>query len=116
MEGVEDIEEKNMFLILPDGEEIEVPYEGLEIGREDFGDHLPDDRLRYISRRNNLDDPEKNQFEIIEEDGDYFIIDDNSTNGTYLDGENIRGEGRFKLEDGDTIKPANEIKIDVVFR
>jgi len=79
-----------------------------EVGREDFVSHLSQDDLKYISRR---DEDDKQQFEIIPENGKYYILDENSANGTWLNGENIKGRGKKELSDGDVIKPANQVNL-----
>ncbi len=106
-------EESVLTLVLPGGKEISCEEEELAIGREDFEGLLPDEKLRYLSRRNDPDDPEKNHFRIVMEDDEYYVIDENSTNNTWLKGEKIKGEGKKKLEDGDEIKAAGEIPITV---
>jgi len=92
-----------------------------EVGQEDFINRLSQDGLKYIqdglkyiSRRSI--EPQKNQFEIIPENGKYYILDNNSVNGTWLNGENIKGRGKKELSDGDIIKPANHIKVVVSLR
>ncbi|MFO7990776.1 MAG: zinc ribbon domain-containing protein [Thermoplasmata archaeon] len=106
-------EERVLTLVLPGGKEISLEEDELIIGREDFEGLLPDEKLRYLSRRNDPDHPDKNHFKIITEDDEYFVIDENSTNNTWLKGEKIKGEGKKKLEDGDEIKAAGEIPITV---
>lgn len=73
-------------------------------GREDFTGIVPSSVLPLISRR-----MPRGQFTI---DYDYasssFVIsDEGSTNGTFVNGVDIRGKGRVPLKDGDIISPAN---------
>lgn len=44
---------------------------------------------------------------IIKEDSDYFIADLNSTNGTYVNGEIVKGNEKRKIEHGNEIAFAN---------
>ncbi|MEM1576133.1 MAG: FHA domain-containing protein [Archaeoglobaceae archaeon] len=79
-------------------------------GREDFINIIPRDALNSISRRS------KPQFVI---NYDYanrtFTIEDyNSTNGTLLNGENIKGKGPFPLKDGDIVSPAGVVNLKFV--
>ena len=45
---------------------------------------------------------------IISRDGEYFIVDTNSTNHTYVNGQMIQSNQEIKLIDGSQIKLANE--------
>ncbi len=81
-------------------------------GREDFVGIAPPDALNAISRR------AKPQFTVS---FDYvnktFTIEDyNSTNGTLLNGENIKGKGPRPLKDGDIVSPAGLINLRFVSR
>ena len=49
---------------------------------------------KYVSRRH---------ARIFYRDGSWFIEDLNSSNGTLVNGENIKGKGAVKLNDGDEI-------------
>jgi len=84
-----------------------------EFGREDLIRVLPHDQLKYITRKDNEAKPEKKQFEIIPEEGKYYIIDENSVNGTWVNGENIKGKGEKELKEGDEIRPADEVTFEV---
>ena len=106
-------EEKGLTLELPGGEEIYFYDKELVIGREDFIGIIPDEELKYITRKSNPDDPEKKQFEIVFEDGEYYIIDENSHNNTALNNKNIRGKGMIQLEDEDEIKVPGGTTINV---
>jgi hypothetical protein len=73
-------------------------------GREDFAGVVDPSVLSTISRRH---------FSIGYDYtlGTFVIWDENSTNGTYLNGVDIRGKGRQPLKDGDIISPSNVINI-----
>lgn len=45
---------------------------------------------------------------VITRDGEYFVVDTNSTNHTYVNGMMIQSNVEMKIEDGATIKLANE--------
>ncbi|MEZ0346217.1 MAG: FHA domain-containing protein [Infirmifilum sp.] len=79
-----------------------------KFGREDFKGMVPDDVLRLISRR-----ATRGQFTIDYDyaSGSFVIYDEGSTNGTFVNGEDIRGKGRVPLKDGDTISPANSFNL-----
>ena len=81
-------------------------------GREDFAGIAPPEVLNSISRR------EKPQFII---NFDYinktFTIEDfNSTNGTLLNNENIKGKGPRPLKDGDIVSPAGVLNMRFLSR
>jgi hypothetical protein len=76
-------------------------------GREDFRQLLPPQLINLVSRRHFMIsyDPEQNTF---------YIQDLNSTNGTYVNGVDIRGKGLVPLKNGDLIVPANVIPLKFV--
>lgn len=45
---------------------------------------------------------------IVSRDGEYYLIDTNSTNHTFLNGQMIQSNVETKLAHGDTIRLANE--------
>ena len=73
-------------------------------GRSDFVGVVPEEILRTISRRHFTIGYDYAQ-------GTFVIWDEGSTNGTYLNGVDIRGKGRQPLKDGDIISPANAINL-----
>jgi len=77
--------------------EIEITQDETVFGKEDFEGDLPEEELKYISRRI------KPHFIILQENNRYYIQDDNSTNGTKLNGMEIKGSGRQELKDNDEI-------------
>jgi hypothetical protein len=83
-------------------------------GREDFVGIVSSDLLATISRREGPG--AKAQFTIGYDyaQGTFVIWDDGSTNGTYLNGEDIRGRGRRPLKNGDIISPANAFNIKFI--
>ncbi len=105
--------EKDLLLMLPGGKEIEFTGDKLVIGREDFQGAIPEDKLKFLTRRGNPDKPDVYHFCITKEGGDFFVLDENSSNNTYLGEVKIQGQGQMPLQDGDEIKPAGEITIGV---
>jgi hypothetical protein len=79
-----------------------VPLSGTSgsLGRSDFRSMVKSGKADMISR-------EHLQFDC--EDGDYYIEDRNSTNGTKVNGTSISGKGRFLLSDGDEIELGNAL-------
>jgi hypothetical protein len=73
-------------------------------GREDFRGIVPEEELSFISR---------SQFEIRYDysRGRFLIEDLGSTNGTLLNGEEIKGKGPQELGDGDIISPAGAVNL-----
>lgn len=73
-------------------------------GRDDFRGLIPEDALNFISRRH---------FEIrYDYSRGRFIVEDlGSTNGTLLNGEEIKGKGPRELKDGDVISPAGVVNL-----
>lgn len=70
------------------------------LGRDDLNRLVPEHSLEYISRRHLI---------IRFENGQYYVEDQNSTNGTRLNGTEIQGKGKFKLNHGDLIEVADVI-------
>ncbi len=64
------------------------------VGRKDLSPYLPPDRCAYISRRH---------FFIAYIKGSFYIQDLGSTNGTYVNGIDIRGRGLVPIRSGDVI-------------
>jgi hypothetical protein len=78
-------------------------------GREDFIGILNENMLKYISRRE-----KGGQFRIFKQGKYYYIVDNFSTNPTYLNGRDIRGRGPVKLENGSIVGIPGVL--EVVFR
>jgi hypothetical protein len=72
------------------------------LGRSDFRSMAKPGKADLISR-------EHIKFDC--EDGDYYIEDRNSTNGTKVNGTRISGKGRFLLSNGDVIELANALSL-----
>jgi len=89
-------------LIMPDGGEMLLAGNVRALGRQDFEKLLPADRASFISRQH---------INIWYEDGKYYIEDPGSTNGTRLNGEEIRDSGRQALVEGDVIELADKLSI-----
>ena len=92
-------------LLLPNGMEISVRADGQSIGRADLARALSLDCLALISQK---------QFQVSYNEGDYFIEDTGSTNGTTLNGIDIKGKGQFVLKDGDIVSAAGTANIDIL--
>lgn len=90
------------YLELPNGVSIPITVSSKEFGREDFAAYAPQSLLHYISSRH---------FRIYFSGGTWFIEDLNSTNGTIVDGRQIRGAGPVELKAGSVIQPAGVIKL-----
>ncbi|MGA2157758.1 MAG: FHA domain-containing protein [Dehalococcoidia bacterium] len=89
-------------LTMPDGSEILLLGNSRSFGRHDFDKFLPQDSVSYISRQH---------INIWYENDRYYIEDRSSTNGTRVNGMEIKGTGRRALDDGDTIDLADKLTI-----
>ena len=90
-------------LVLADNSEIPLTTGTTQIGRRDFGS-LSEEKGKYISRQH---------LTISHEYGNYYIEDPNSGNGTWLNGNDIRGKGKQQLRNGDQIDLARQTTITV---
>jgi hypothetical protein len=90
------------FLVLPNGYTIPIAESNVEFGRDHFKPYLPPDTVKFISVRH---------FRIYYVGGQWYIEDLGSTNGTLLNGQEIRGRGPVPLKPGDVISPAGVIKL-----
>jgi hypothetical protein len=68
------------------------------LGRSDFRSLVEPDKADLISRQH---------FRFDCEDGECYIEDRNSTNGTKINGSRISGEGRYLLREGDKVELAD---------
>jgi hypothetical protein len=84
-------------LVLPNGNAIPLAGNVMTLGRRDFEGMVPPDKVSYVSR---------NHITIGAESGQYYIVDQNSTNGTKLNDAEIKGMGKKWLRDGDKINVA----------
>jgi len=89
-------------LAMPDGSEILLAGNARSFGRRDFEEFMPHDQTSYISRQH---------INIWYEEGHYYIEDRSSTNGTRLNGKDIKGTGRHQLADSDVVELAGKLKI-----
>jgi hypothetical protein len=78
-----------------------MPVTGKPLGRRDFQTMVPPEKGDSISRQHIL---------VTYENGQYQIEDLNSTNGTTLNGSDIRGSGKHTIENGDTVELAGVLK------
>jgi len=72
------------------------------LGRDDVKALTAPDRVRFISRQHVL---------LSFENGRYYVEDRSSTNGTRLNGIEIRGTGRHALKNGDAIELADVLSM-----
>lgn len=84
-------------LILPGNREITLKTPVSNIGRNELAATGTSHNLDFVSRKH---------FTITFENGKYYIEDQDSKNGTRLNGLEIRGRGRYELNDGDIIDVA----------
>jgi hypothetical protein len=96
-----DIEPGPKF-VTSDGGSVPLSGSSGSLGRRDFRSMAKSGKADMISR-------EHIQFDC--EDGDYYIEDRNSTNGTKVNGTRISGKGRFLLSDGDVIDLADALSL-----
>jgi hypothetical protein len=90
-------------LAMPDGNEILLAGNARSLGRHDFEGFMTREHVPYISRQH---------INIWYEDGQYYIEDRSSTNGTRVNGTDIKGTGRHALADGDVIELAGKLSIN----
>jgi hypothetical protein len=89
-------------LTLPNGSAISLSTTDRWIGRDDLRQSLTSGGLQFVSREHIL---------MSYANGRFYIEDQKSSNGTKLNGNEIKGKGRFELKDGDVIELANEVKL-----
>jgi hypothetical protein len=87
-------------LTLPGGNDILLAGNNRSFGRRDFEDFMPASQVSYISRQH---------INIWAENGEYYIEDRSSTNGTRVNGTAIKGTGRHALADGDIVELAGKL-------
>jgi hypothetical protein len=79
---------------IADGGQISVPGSGSALGRDDFRSLLAPAKANLLSREH---------LRIDYANGEYYIEDRNSTNGTKVNGSRIISKDRLLLNDGDVI-------------
>jgi hypothetical protein len=84
--------------ILSNGEQLALSGNAGSLGRSDFRSLVKPDEADLISRQHIRFDCE---------DGECYIEDRNSTNGTRLNGSSIAGKGRYLLRQGDKVELAD---------
>jgi hypothetical protein len=89
-------------LAMPDGSEVLLAGNARSLGRKDFEKFLSPDEVSYLSRQH---------INIWFEDSKYYIEDRSSTNGTRVNGIDIKDTGRHVLEDSDAIDLAGKLNI-----
>ncbi len=81
-------------------EKVEIERERTSFGRGDADFRIDDDGLSRVHA-------------TVYRDGDnIWIVDENSTNGTFVNGGKVSGSGTI-LKNGDTIKIGNQTKMSV---
>jgi hypothetical protein len=88
-------------LVLPDSTELPVTAKKV-IGRVDLAKYASPAEVGWISRQH---------FTIFEENGVFYIQDDKSTNGTKLDGIEIKQQGKQQVKDGSEILVGDAVKL-----
>lgn len=97
------------YLLLPNNNEIKIQDEGYTMfGRSDFAEYVSEKEADFITRVSE----NKYHFMIILNSNEFFIQDKNSSNGTLLNGSEIKGRGYIKLNDGDVINLAGVLSIE----
>jgi hypothetical protein len=89
-------------LAMPDGNELLLAGNARSLGRHDFEKFMPPGNVTYISRQH---------INLWYEDGNYYVEDRSSTNGTRINDKDIKGTGRHQLADGDVIELAGKLSI-----
>jgi hypothetical protein len=90
-------------LSLPGGNDILLAGNARSFGRRDFEEFMPASQVSYISRQH---------INIWSENGEYYIEDRSSTNGTKINGTDIKGTGKHMLSNGDLIELAGKFSIN----
>jgi hypothetical protein len=73
-----------------------------KLGRRDFEAFVTPEKAGLISRQH---------LQVTYENSSYQVEDVGSTNGTRLNGSDIRGSGRHTIENGDTVELAGVLKL-----
>ena len=91
--------------VASNGSELSLAGDGNPLGRRDFQSMVAPDKADLISRQH---------ITVSYENGQYYVEDRGSTNGTRLNGSSIKGTGKHALNDGDTIDLAGALSF--IFR
>jgi len=81
---------------------VSIPANVKNLGRDDFWSFVVPGKVSMISR---------DHLRVDFENGEYYIEDLNSTNGTRINGSSINDKGRCLLNDGDLIELAGILTI-----
>jgi hypothetical protein len=79
-----------------------MPVTGQPLGRKDFQALISPDKAELISRKH---------ITVTYENSQYQIEDINSTNGTKLNGSEIRGTGKHTIANGDSVELAGALNL-----
>ena len=114
---VVDVNESKGIFVLPGGKEIPVEDNPITVGRNDVSEYVE------FKIRKNPNEISGQQFTIWREDGHYFIEDritsvqnKPSTNHTKVNGEDITGQLKKELHDGDKIEFAHIEECVAIFQ
>lgn len=91
-------------LELPSGQVLPMTSMTQDFGRGEFESLVPKEVSNIISRRHF-------QISFSARDKKFYIEDIGSTNGTMLNGNDIRGKGKVPLNPGDVVSPADVINL-----
>lgn len=91
-------------LIIPGKGEIPIQALPKIFGREEFVRFLSPDEGKYITRAEHI--------KITFEEDKYYVQDDKSTNGTKLNGDEIKGMGRKEIKNNDSIVLADVLTVN----
>lgn len=110
---------KAVLVLLGEVGRLEVSQPYRRVGRQDLAGVVPDDALRYITRRCGPEDDvkcekEREQFVVVYRDGRYYIYDRGSTGGTWLNGNRVGPEGA-EIRDGDEILIGRSVRLKVKY-
>lgn len=89
------------ILVLPDGTELAVG-KNKTLGRVDLAKFAAPAETMWVSRQH---------LAVSEDNGVFYVQDDKSTNGTKLNGVEIKQQGRQQLKDGDEILVGDAVKL-----
>ena len=114
---VVDVNESKGILVLPGGKEISVEDNPITVGRDDVSEYVE------FKIGKNPNEVSSQQFTIWRENGHYFIEDritsvqnKPSTNHTKVNGEDITGQLKKELHDGDKIEFARIEECVAIFQ
>lgn len=90
------------YLQLPNGQLIPITSPVQEFGRDQLSPYIPADQAKYISARH---------FRIMLQGNKWYVEDLGSTNGTIVDGQQIKGRGPVEIQKGSVISPAGVVML-----